>query len=758
MNRYLLAGLMVLSLGCSSPAGDSHDPLIIDLVEQWPTAEVSTETELIDIGTPEARVFLGQGWSWNEKGKSGTTFAWGSRHSSAIDFLVIDARALAVRFRCHPFRRNSGSVTAIEVLVNDHPIGDINLRPGWKEYEITIPASALQSGINRMAFHYRWEPETVALRPKRGARQVGVAWDWIRFPGMGGSEPRQSPLPEVLVLGSASLVDYYLAVPGEAFLVIDDLSYTGTLGGVEVSTQIEGAESPVVLFREVSETDLSSTEGGFISSEGSETGRSHHSFRWRLTESGGLVRVRFLVQNELELTRPRVEVVTASPDPTDVPDDSTVQIRRKDPSMVLLYVIDTLRADHLSVYGYKTETTPGLVQLMRDGVVFENAVANSSWTKPATASILTGLLPWSHGAEKSEDALTGSLTSLAAHLQGAGFQTGGFSANGNVSATFGFHHGFEEFSLMGRYDAPAAEVQGVALAWIAAQDSSHPIFLYIHTIDPHAPYGPTDRFFSAAVSGSAGDPVGTVPFMRQLAASKDEPDPALAQTLIEMYDSEIESNDHQFSQLLEHLKQSGLYDQALILVTSDHGEEFYDHGSWTHGRTLYQEMLHIPLLVKFPENWAAGTRVHHTVQHIDLLPTILDYLAIPPPPELQGRSLLCTVDQTSAIPSASCNEVAPRPVFASVHYHNNHRQSVLLDGWKLILRSADRLDRQAELFDLRVDPLERENLAGRYPIRVGYLTSLIRAELRSRHTAGGTQPVALDEETRQRLEALGYLN
>jgi arylsulfatase A-like enzyme len=301
---------------------------------------------------------------------------------------------------------------------------------------------------------------------------------------------------------------------------------------------------------------------------------------------------------------------------------------------------------------------------------------------------------------------------------------------------------------MGNFDAPAAQVQASALDWLTDAPSDSRNFLYIHTIDPHTPY---------ALSND-DERVGSVGFMRQLAESRETPTPVLIAELIDLYDDEIVASDHHFSELLDTLQTRGLYDRSLIVVMSDHGEEFFEHGSWTHGRTLHRESLHVPLLIKFPDRFAAGTRVTETVQQIDLLPTLLDYLEIPPPTGLRGRSLLCSVLRALGGATEKCSTGSPGPIFAGIHYYSSHWQSVVLGDWKLILRGTDRLDREAQLFNRRLDPGERLDVAADHPIRVGYLTALLRREMRGPALAGASRTVELDTETRERLEALGYLN
>lgn len=748
MNRCPVWLALLLTLGCDSPTRDPGTLWVADLTAQLERAEVLTEIGFLDIGIPETRPFLGQGWSWNEEEESGTTFVWGTRHSSEIHFFLAESRPLRLRLRCKPYRKEASSVDSLSIAVNGETLERLLLRRGWQEYDLLLPAESLQSGINRMAFEYHWTRGPVpAERARR--RLVGVAWDWIRFPEIDTRQRPSSARDQTLTLTTGSQVDFYFDAPGETTLVIEDLRHTGfDSATLEISALAEGEDEPVLRRIEGSPTP------------GNESMSLVSELRFPLTAMAGLVRLRFLAGGDFELSRPRI-LTAAVPDP--VPDEHPAlsvppAIPRVRPSLVLLYVIDTLRADHLSSYRYGRDTTPGLALLEMDSVVFEDALAHSSWTKPSTASILTGHLPWSHGAERKEDALSGEVRSLSHYLAEDGYPTAGFSANGNVSEVFGFHHGFDHFSLMGRFDAPATEVQAEALRWLGDRQGTDSAFLYAHTIDPHAPYVSTQRFYSDTAAGATGDRVGTVPFMRELARSRTEAEPALVQELIDLYDEEIAFNDRQLAALIETLKSQGLYDNALILVASDHGEEFYDHGNWTHGRTLHHEVLQVPLMIKFPGSWGAGSRITDTVQQVDILPTILEYLALPRSRELPGSSLLCSVQQTLSKQDLDCETRQPRPVFSSVHYFNNHWMGVTQGDWKLILRGANRLDREAQLFNRRVDPEERVNLADLNPLRVGYLASLIREEMRNRPIDGASRSVELDEETRQRLEALGYLN
>ena len=739
MTRHLTWLLPLLIWGCSTPSDDEPETVLLDLAADLDQADILSEREFLDIGTPEARAFLTRGWSWNEKGKGGTTFVWGFRHSSDLDFFLAGERPLELHFRCIPYRQTDGSIDGVAISVNGKPVDEVALQRGWQEYELVISADSLRAGVNRLAFHYLWTTGEAGTGQDNDKRQVGVAWDWIRFPGLGAEQPTGDVESGVLELTPGSRVDFFFAATADAELVIDSVEQIDE-GELEISTLTDSDRGPRLLA--IPDAGLS----------------DHQPLRWHLGAESGLVRLRLQSRGRYEVSRPRVFVSERAATTPDALATRPLSVPRTDPPLILLYLIDTLRADHLSISDYLRETTPGLSSLVTNAVVFEDAIAQSSWTKPTVASLLTGHLPWMHGAQDVQDALSGAFTPLAAHLQDAGFRTGAFSANGYVSETFGFDHGFDHFALMAGFDAPSGQVQAEALRWLAGQDDASGVFLYIHTIDPHAPYDPADPFRASFADDGIEPDVGTIGFMRALAHEKQPPKPTTIENLIDLYDAEIAANDQQLAEMIEALKSQNLYDSSLIIVVSDHGEEFFDHGSWTHGRTLHREVLNVPLVIKFPNSWGAGGRVRDTVQQIDLLPTLLDYLELSQPDELPGQSLLCAIQQSIADAYLSCGTSEPRPVFASVHYHHNHQVGVVLGDWKLLIRGISGLNRQARLFNRRQDPDELDNLADQYPVRVGYLTTLIRREMQRRPQEVGSEQVELDEETAERLEALGYLN
>ena len=370
------------------------------------------------------------------------------------------------------------------------------------------------------------------------------------------------------------------------------------------------------------------------------------------------------------------------------------------PPNVLIYMIDTLRADRLGIYGYDKPTSPNLDALAEDGVVFSHALAQSSWTRPSVASLLTGLHPRSHGVNTRADALSETATTVATALGEAGYQTAAFVTNGNVSPTYGFDLGFDDFSYLGERRSREVHVQSDVVnervfVWLENRDTTRPFFLYVHATDPHDPYAPRNPFRDRFIEAPRyPDRIALRMLREDPPAAAEIPD--VARELSALYDAEIAFNDHQLGLLLEDLKARGLYDSTIVLVVSDHGEEFRDHDDWGHGRTLYAEQLRVPFVLKLPRQAFAGRVIDAVAQHVDAMPTIIDLVGAPPVASAQGRSLRPAIHGT------------PAARFAAVAYTNKDGleiESCELAGYKIIRsRRQDARDWHSEVVRPRQRP------------------------------------------------------
>ena len=403
--------------------------------------------------------------------------------------------------------------------------------------------------------------------------------------------------------------------------------------------------------------------------------------------------------------------------------------------LVLLYLVDTLRFDHTTPYGYARDTTPELARFARDAVVFENAISHSSWTKPAVASLLTSTLPVQHQVVQLRDALADSNLTLAEMLRARGYATGAAVANWVIYAgQVNFRQGFDHFAgIYGAKHRPSNNVAATpvvdeALRFLHGQ-RGRPTFLYAHTLDPHVPYTPPPPFDMMFEPHPTPGHPGNNPHT-------DYHEPLDRDRLMAQYDGEIAFGDREFGRLIAELKSLDAYDDALIVFVSDHGEEFLDHGGFGHSVTVFDEMVRVPLIVKFPGNRKAGQRVARQVQLVDVLPTVLEScgLPVPVPPVIAGRPLQQLIEGKGE-DRAAVSEISHKG-------HVAHGIRTLTD--KYIRRFNPEAD---ELyFDLRQDPGEQHSQLASATAPVAERVRLLKA---------GMEQVMARSPFRHHLRALG---
>ena len=311
-----------------------------------------------------------------------------------------------------------------------------------------------------------------------------------------------------------------------------------------------------------------------------------------------------------------------------------------EPPHVLLIVVDTLRADHMSLYGYERDTSPRLNELAREGTRFDRHLANAPWTKPSVASILTGLLPPAHGsqwgdfnrvAEGAVDVLAESFDTLPEILGRHGYATVALMTNTTITPEIGYAQGFDRFEQLGaklRNDR-----QSVRGALVALNEAKQPTFVWCHLMAPHNYLLPKAR--PRTFRSKARTPIRQREFYgRKMVRSYGF---RFREPMIDTYDEVVRWIDEGISNLVRRVREE--HPNTLILFTSDHGEEFGEHGGYLHARTLHSEILHVPLVMWGP-GVPRGQVVTELTQSIDLLPTILDAAGVETPPRSQGRSLL----------------------------------------------------------------------------------------------------------------------
>ena len=436
---------------------------------------------------------------------------------------------------------------------------------------------------------------------------------------------------------------------------------------------------------------------------------------------------------------------------------------------VILVMVDTLRADHLSCYGGDLPT-PALCSLADDGGTRFKAFSHASWTRPSAATLLTSLLPASHGVMSKPSSLAPDVVLLPELLKEAGYATGGIAANINLAPSFGFDQGYDEYHYLapdylagaeesssklilyqigravwfklrpglrfGDFYQDSAVVNEVAFDFLERNRDSR-FFLFLHYMDPHDPYfrHPYDGHGIARVANQ-------------------HPTPALVSEMQQLYRGEIKYLDANFAKLLGKLREIGLSERTLIVLTSDHGEEFQEHGGFWHGLTLYDEQVHVPLLVRWAGDGARpqGDPGDHLVGLLDVTPTILARAGARVPPTLQGVDLALSAPER---PERS------RIVFAEEDHEGNVLRAVRTEEWKLIEANPGNPRGLAplELFQLREDPGEKRNLSAERSDRVADLRRHADAQeqLARSQSVGGGATAELSAAEQEALRLLGYV-
>ncbi len=425
---------------------------------------------------------------------------------------------------------------------------------------------------------------------------------------------------------------------------------------------------------------------------------------------------------------------------------------------VVLISLDTLRADHLGCYGYDGDVSPAIDRLAESAVVFENAITQSGWTLPSHKVVLTSLYPQSLRKGQNRR-IAHSRTTLTEILLDRGYATGAFAHGlGWVTSDFNFDQGFGTYVVPSRKFIPevasAETITREGLAWVRNNRTGR-FFLFLHYGDIHSdtsglPYDVPAPYRTMFVPpGSerfdrSGEEVRATQYLLEIARGNFQPSEEEVAYIRGLYGGGVRYTDEHVGALVAGLAEMGVLDNTILVIFSDHGEEFMEHGRMLHGR-VYREVAHVPLIVKLPEGRAGGARVAAQVQLLDVAPTILDALGSSPLPEMQGRSLLPVIGE----------EGGGRPAYTEGEESN----AVRAEGWMYLLNWSD--SDRPEMYDQARDPSEQTDLAGHDLPQEQVLGQMLADWVRTAEGAAlGSQtaePLELDSRTEELLKSLGYL-
>lgn len=443
--------------------------------------------------------------------------------------------------------------------------------------------------------------------------------------------------------------------------------------------------------------------------------------------------------------------------PTMVADDNPA--RPTDPPNIILISLDTVRADHLAVYGYEVPNTPSLATFAQQATLWSQAYSTAPWTLPAHASMLTGQYPFAHGAHtfrierpgRNVSPLDLEVTTMTEVLQQQGYRTGAFVANKHfLSERFQVNQGFDRFKVFkGRDMATSMDVNSAAMAWLE-EPSEQPYFLFLNYMDAHRPYRSTERpgLFDFPVSGDSPRILSRL--MEPILSRSGEDHTEELHSLRAQYDTAIANLDEDLGDLFAYLAEREDFDDALIIITSDHGEYFGEHDLLEHSKDVYQEALHVPMIVKVPRQQKAQRK--EAPVSVAAIPALV----------MQSLPLALAETVDAALPAIAIDA----PVLAENHYSRARdlfnrpwgdrfhrvRRVIYLDGWKYIHGS----DGSEELYLLADDPRVQKNLMSSQAERGASMRAMLEEQLTGiREATLGDSPEYSEEELNI-LDQLGY--
>jgi arylsulfatase A-like enzyme len=420
---------------------------------------------------------------------------------------------------------------------------------------------------------------------------------------------------------------------------------------------------------------------------------------------------------------------------------------RKQPNIILIS-IDTLRPDHMGCYGYSRPTSPVMDQFASEGLLFEDVTSPSPWTLPAHGSMLTGLYPNRHALKSRDISLPKDIITLAEVLQKQEYTTTEIINCYYLSKRYEMDRGFTNYTYVVEKprQVEPSQVEDKAKLWLS-NSQIQPFFLFLHYFDVHSDYcsqANYEKMFLRPYNGKFDGRTTQLVFHREAQIALEQAD---GEHLVDLYDAGIRQIDDGLDRLFSFLKSKGLYDNTYIIFTSDHGEEFLDHGSVLHGRTQFQEMIKAPLIIQGP-GIPKRKRIKYTVSLVDLMPTILSMVNAPIPPSLDGIDLSPLWTEKNA-------SMQNRYIFAGADKNNkvyDIKQAVRHPRYKL---HYDKLNKSKQLYDLQLDPGEKTDISSEYSELVNSMMAQLNNYMSI--TNIGRQLDPLSEKQIQKLKSLGYL-
>lgn len=786
-----------------------------DLVQNISYAEKQSDTQVILFGTPGGKMQIGSGWWPDSEFDHGFQYRWIVAPKAEFVFYQKTPAPVYLHLQLKSFYSNPA-----EVYVNQNLISKIDVNTAKQVFTMPLASEVLLPGLNHVELRF-----AEVRMPREKATDLrelaAAAYFAIITPSKYLTDPEAHDVQtefwntDRILIGSKT----YPAI---------NYRQGGSVRFFEILNQ-----NPVLKFGYYFEPQAFAENDDFarFSITLCREAQERVIFEKRLTDRGlgfeqidlskylskkddSIYEIAFQIQRNSIFDKGETAWIEPSlmqqisKRQKQFPDNSLTQVRSLNRNAnVIVVVLDAGAAKHYSTYGYFRKTTPVIDQLAREGIQFNSAYTQAVYTLASTASLMTGLYPFHHRVLYLNSKLPPDSKTMARSFDEGGYATGTFIANGNASSTFGLTQGFSQVAEVfreKRYTGWGQDVTDRFSGWVD-KNRARPFFAYLHYREPHAPFRPPREWIAKFTDPNYRDPIGmsmitarNYDIRQDINIGKVKASNADLDFITALYDGNLAYGDFQIGLVIKKLKDLGIYDDTVIIVTSDHGEAFWEHGYSGHNVQLYQESMHIPLVIKLAHSksgaYAAIPKtINSNVRTIDLFPTLVDLLGFSRRGlKLDGKSYLSylagapedgrlVVSQTIAERSfaylghnkkfiadvAYRKDLFPAVLGSSAETPGSLKIPIRTEEPFLRLRIADLLtilpvdlvfQKRQELYDLKTDPMELKNRFENKLTEAGFCrTQLFEPLDESRVLNQKVGTAVMDESTRENLRTLGYI-
>lgn len=705
---------------------------------------------------------------------------WAVEKESSITAYFSHLTDKTVMLTCTPFNPSGQPHQAAEIFINGNHLKKIEFAKEG-QYNFNIPAGFLLYGSNRISF--KWEflrsPKDFGMNDDNRKYALGLSYIQFQNKSQKNAAQKRKTLskiglnrkskPAMIEIPHGGIIEYFIPLPERSCLRFKLSSR---------QKYLENSIFHAAVYNEKGDTIIQHFKSD-----------SFHSQKEHQINLDGFARqtVRVVFANSIQnhpnftmdLIRPAI--YSAGKDlPGFLPVKDNKERNKKSGNQkqkkitksphVFIYLIDTLRADHLSCYGYFRETSPYIDRFSKSAVLFSHCFATASWTKPAVGSILTGLYPNKHRGEDHKDKLSTDVDMISEILKAHGYTTIYITPNMNNSREVNFDQGndFYRYTIGGKYGEDfyrSSEFLNREFFKIMATNRhlpGKPLFAFLHTVDPHDPYTPESPFLKFKKTDKQREKLGFPDSirLRKKTTGLNQQDIDYIKSL---YDCEILHNDYYFGKWIEFLKEKNLYEDAIIVLVADHGEQFNEHGSLFHGYSIYNEEIHVPLIIKFPHGEFSGLQTDVIVSQVDIVPTIADYLGIEISSDVDGVSIFNILNHQhfhrSVFVREKLNRGYDKSNFVGIINTANKNKHILTYRNHFFTKAVN-----IELYDIKKDFAERRGIFAAENLflvkSVQFLADYFLEKMKSSRFKEEKQldVQKLDPEKIKQLKALGYIN